>query len=182
MKTLTALIILLACLAEVHAMPIKTTGGTLSFTAIGKPGFLKIRGDSKPAGPVGSVEFTDSGLNGKFTFDLSTLDTGIEMRNQHMKEKYLEVGKFPKADLALTGLKVTPEELKTDFTKTFSGILSLHGVSKEVTGQFTWSAAKREVSAQFELKVSDFSIDVPKYLGVTVSEKVDVQVFAQLEK
>ena len=104
------------------------------------------------------------------------------MRNQHMKEKYLEVGKFPKADLALTGLKVTPEELKTDFTKTFSGILSLHGVSKEVTGQFTWSAAKREVSAQFELKVSDFSIDVPKYLGVTVSEKVDVQVFAQLEK
>lgn len=180
MKLLAALIILLTGGIDSHAAPIKTTGGTLSFTAIGKPGFLKIRGDSK--GPSGIVEFTDAGLNGKFSFDLSTLDTGIELRNEHMKEKYLEVGKFPMAELALMELKVTPEELKADFTRPFTGILSLHGVSKEVQGKFTWSAAKRAVSAQFDLKVSDFAIDVPKYLGVTVSEKVDVQVLTQFEK
>ncbi len=182
MKILTALFLFLTCVAESHAAPMKTTGGALTFTAIGKPGFLKIHGDSKPVGPTGKVEFTDSGLSGKFAFDLKTLDTGIDLRNEHMKEKYLEIKKYPQAELTLSELKIKPEDLKSDFERDFSGLLALHGVSKNVEGKFKWNAAKQEIKAQFEIKVSDFNIDIPKYLGVTVSEKVEVQVVSQLEK
>jgi hypothetical protein len=150
--------------------------GDIRFTAIGKPGFLKVRGESKNKFPNGQVKHENDLLNADFEFELKNFDTGIEMRNEHMKDKYLEVGKFPLAKLKIKDLALKEAELKNEFKKNFVGILQLHGVSKEVKGEFVYKPNKKTVIANFGLKVSDFAIEIPKYLGVTVSDMVDVEV------
>ncbi len=154
--------------------------GGVKFTAVGKPGFLKIRGESKDSFPSGKVRIDKKSVSGEFSFDLKDLDTGIKLRNEHMKEKYLEVAKFPMAKLVLFPITVAEAELK-DMKEKFSGDLNLHGVTKKVNGNYNYLAKDKKVKADFEIKVSDFNIDIPKYLGVTVSETVQVEIEMNLK-
>lgn len=149
--------------------------GDIKFLATGKPGFLKIRGESKGQPPKGTITVEGGQATGKLEFDLNQFSTGISMRDEHMKEKYLEVKKYPTATLTLKPLAVTDAELKSDFKKDFQGSLLLHGVSKDVAGTLNYKASDKSVTANFALKVSDFKIDIPKYMGVVVSENVDVE-------
>lgn len=160
----------------------KASEGQISFTAIGKPGFLKIKGESKKQGPQGSLLLENGMAKGDFTFEMQNLETGIAMRDEHMKEKYLEVKKFPQSKLEINTLPVSDEELKKDFEKPFSGSLQLHGVKKDVNGNIRWSAKEQKAQASFEIAVSDFAIEIPKYLGVTVSDKVQIEVQTILKK
>lgn len=179
MRKLALLILLLGTSAGAETMGVQ--GGDVKFTAVAKPGFLKIRGESKDKAPTGQLEFKDEGVKGAFAFDLRSLETGIDMRNEHMKEKYLEVGKFPTATFALDSVAAKASDLDKDLNKTFSGQLTLHGETKPVSGDFAYSAKERKIVAKFPIKVSDFKIDVPKYLGVTVGESVDVEVSLKLK-
>ena len=86
--------------------------GDVKFTAVGKPGFLKIRGESKGQFPKGSIKIEKDSVTGEFDFDLKNLDTGIELRNTHMKDKYLEVAKFPSAKLVLKDFPLKSTEMK----------------------------------------------------------------------
>ena len=119
-------------------------------------------------------------LAGEITMDLTAIDTGIALRNQHLRENYLEVGKgagFDKAvltDIRLAAADGDGFEGDTDFRAT----LALHGVAKEVSGKV---AVKREgtgrrVRAEFPLTLTDFSITPPVYLGVGVGSRLLVKV------
>lgn len=159
-----------------------SVGGDVKFTAVGKPGFLKIRGESKGEFPKGKLNFKDNAMSGDFLFDLEKLDTGIDLRNEHMKDKYLEVKKFPRAKLTLKGIPIKESELKGNIETSFKGVLSLHGEVKDIEGKFKYTAAEKKSVANFTIKVSDFKIDVPKYMGITVSETVDVEVVVILKE
>ncbi len=163
------------------ASSLVANAGEVKFTAIGKPGFLKIHGQSKGDFPKGEIQILNGQASGDFEFNLKNLDTGIELRNEHMKEKYLEIGKFPTAKLKIEPIAVSEEELKSDFSKKFQGQLLLHGVTKGVSGNFDYQAKTKNVVAKFNLKVSDFNIAVPQYLGVTVSENVETEVLVKLK-
>lgn len=176
---LTALYLTIASTA--HALTFKTNGGDVKFVAVGKPGFLKIKGTSNGSYAKGNLNLSADSLTGEFEFDLNILDTGIDLRNEHMKEKYLEVKKFPSAKLSLKPLALKRTDLDSKIEKEFSGTLSLHGVENPVTGKFTYNPKGKLAVAQFTINVSDYKIDVPKYLGVTVSETVDVEVNSKFE-
>lgn len=162
------------------AMAVKT--GEIQFTAIGNPGFLKIKGKSKDTFPKGILKWSDQGLSGEFQFSLEGLKTGIELRDEHMKEKYLEIKKFPMAILDLDPMKIDPEKLDESHDGNFQGNLSLHGVSKKVSGKYKYDSNEKKIAAEFEIKVSDFGIEIPSYLGITVGEKVNILVTAFVEK
>lgn len=179
MKVLSFFCALLLALSAEAAVK-KMTSGQLNFTAIGSPGILKIRGTSNDKAPQGQVEIVNGEASGEFSFNLSGLDTGIGLRDDHMKNKYLEVEKYPEAKLKVSGLKLTPEEIATGVGRAFTGQLTLHGETKEVSGQFEIDKAGK-LKASFPIKVSDFKIDVPKYMGITVSETVEVEVVGQVE-
>lgn len=70
---------------------------------------------------------TESG-QGSLTIDLSSLDTGIEIRDQRMRDQLFEVSKFAEAkitvDLAETGVKPGIQDVKVT--------LDLHGKQQEV--------------------------------------------------
>jgi polyisoprenoid-binding protein YceI len=119
-------------------------------------------------------------LGGEISTDLATIDTGIALRNQHLREKYLEVAKgkgFDKAVLSEIQLHDAEGEAFEGRT-TFIGTLLLHGVKHPVEGtaEVRREGAGRRVRAEFPLIVTDFGITPPEYLGVGVASKLLVKV------
>jgi polyisoprenoid-binding protein YceI len=154
--------------------------GQVSFQAIGRPAAIKINGEGET--PKGDLSLTDGKLNGALTFNLKSLKTGIELRDTHMKEKYLEVDKYPEAKLTLANLEVPaqfsagPEGHLKGLA--FKGKLKLKNAERDIEGTCDVDRQKQTVSltAQFTIKLTDFAIEIPKYLGITVAEDVAVKV------
>jgi hypothetical protein len=139
--------------------------------------------EAKTAALRGSLITRASGsptLDGSLAVDLRTLDTGIGLRNEHLREKYLEVSKgtgFDTATLSaidLTGLGPVAPEGKGSFT----GLLTVHGVAKTVSGAVDVRRAGGglRVKASFRLDLSDYGIDKPRYFGIGVTNTVQVEV------
>ncbi|KYG70703.1 YceI family protein [Bdellovibrio bacteriovorus] len=178
MKSIIIIIIALFNLPALAAIEMKSvpSQGSVQFEAIGKPSMMKIKGQAQ--GPSGILTLADSKVQGEMNFALETLDTGIDLRNEHMKEKYLEVKKYPQAKLIIKDLSLpsswNPQNAKLQ-DHPFKGLLHLHGVEKEVEGTLSISE-KLKTEARFEIKISDFKIDIPSYLGIKVADVVKVQV------
>jgi polyisoprenoid-binding protein YceI len=140
---------------------------------------LKIVG--KGPGPKGTLDVSAEKVSGQFQVNLNDISTGISMRDKHMKEKYLEVEKYPSAEFKLTALKL-PKPLDgsdANFKEVpFEGTFKVHGVEKPVTGtaDLTVESSKLKGTATFGIKVTDFKIDIPKFAGITMAEDVKVTV------
>ena len=139
--------------------------------------------DAKTTALRGSVTASASdspAFDGSLVVDLRTLDTGIGLRNEHLRENYLEVDKGPGFDTAtfseieLRGLSRDAPEGKGSF----AGLLTLHGVTKTVVGavDVRQAGVGLRVNASFSVKLSDYSIRKPRYLGVGVKDTVQVEV------
>jgi polyisoprenoid-binding protein YceI len=166
-------------LAHADAMQAQADSGSTEFLAVGRPSMLRVRG--KGQGPKGTLELANHIIKGQLEVDLSTLATGIEMRDSHMKEKYLEVGKFQKATLSLEPLKIA--DAKTGETD-FDGTLELHGVKKPVKGHVKYDMSKDGVvaiEAKFPLKITDHQISIPSYAGIKIADDVEVEVKSNLK-
>ena len=157
---------------------LQTDAGSVEFVATGWPSALKIHG--KGTGPAGTLTVTDHDVTGSVAVDLASLQTGISLRDRHLKEEYLQVDRYPQARLTLSHLDVSRLPEGATFGAMaipFEGMLLLHGVEKPVSGQAKVSRHEDRISvnAQFSIKLGDFGVDVPKYMGITVAEKVDVK-------
>jgi len=142
----------------------------VSFTAVGSPSFLRITGE---ASKLDYVVTTDKG-GGKFEvfeFTLNELSTGIDLRDEHMKEKYLDVKEYPTAILKFR--QQDKSILSFEDKKTLEGTLSLHGQTRAILIE----AQKKgnRIQAYYEIKLSDFGIKIPEWAGVTIADKVSVQ-------
>jgi polyisoprenoid-binding protein YceI len=119
-------------------------------------------------------------LSGNLTVDLSSLDTGIALRNAHMRENYLEVGKGRDfATALLSDVRLDKVEASTFHGQTpFTGMLLLHGTRKPVSGQadIRLDGSDIRVIASFPVHVDDYGIPPPRYLGVGVRNEVQVKI------
>jgi len=160
------------------SIPLDQDAGSVEFRATGRPSAIKIVGKGK--GPMGSLVLSGSELTGVARFELSSLETGIEMRDRHMKEKYLEVQKYPEATLELRSLHL-PEGLKDGSSLTqvpFTANLALHGKEKPVTGvaDLQLKDGKILLSASFGIRIADYGIALPKFAGITMADEVQISV------
>jgi polyisoprenoid-binding protein YceI len=123
----------------------------------------------------------DPTLRGTLQVDLQTLETGIGLRDRHMRDNYLEVKKGP--EYAVATLEQIRIE-KLDGQTTFKGTLLLHGQRKEVTGtaQLKQQDGRVRVDAEFPVRVSEFAIPKPTYLGVGVTDEVKIKVSMTAER
>jgi polyisoprenoid-binding protein YceI len=139
--------------------------------------------DAKTSAVSGSLTSSAAhppAFDGSLAVDLRTLDTGISLRNDHLREKYLEVDKgagYDKAvlsDIDLKGLNPDAPEGKGSFT----GSLTLHGVTKTVAGpvEVKKTGSGLRVKASFPVNLPDYNIPEPRYLGVGVKNTVQVEV------
>ncbi len=154
----------------------------VEFLAVGKPSALKIRGETKndkvKQPLTGILNVTNTDITGTATYALDALDTGIELRNSHMKEKYLETAKHPTATLKITELKLpaAKDGKVVQENIPFTGSLTLHGVEKSIKGTVNVDKTAEKADLQFawELQTADYAIDVPSYLGIKVTDAVKV--------
>lgn len=137
-----------------------------------------VRVNGKGPGATGVLKVTDGKASGTLALDLKSLDTGISLRDDHMKNKYLEVGKEGNAKALLT-LKdvVLPANMKGKGK--FAGLMKLHGVEKPVKGTFKMKGVKKgkaQINAEFKLKFSDYKIPLPSFKLVSVGEEISIKV------
>ena len=164
-------------------LDLEKTKSRVEFLSVGNPGAIKIRGKLPEEKPVlkGTIRLEGNAVSGSATVLLEQFDTGIELRNKHMKEKYLETQKWQTAELTLTKMTL-PDSCQQDECEAskvpFEGTLSLHGVKKPVSGTSDVKKKSSEVEANFDFKfpLSDFGIETPSFMGVTVAQNVTVTV------
>jgi len=130
----------------------------------------------QPVGTSGSAEnATPHALTGEILVDLQKLETGIGLRDRHLKENYLEVGRGREfATARLQDIRVDRLQGKTPFR----GTLTLHGERREVTGTANIKphGPGYHLDATFPVRVSEFKIPEPTYLGVGVQDEITVRV------
>ena len=122
------------------------------------------------------------------------------MRDEHLREQYLETKKFPKAILTIEKIikveekeRKTPQKLENGKSAYVDaeGLLKLHGVEKRITlkgVKVTYLKGSKELEAghmfgdllkidgNFSLKLSDFKIKVPQFLVLKLSEEIQIEI------
>jgi polyisoprenoid-binding protein YceI len=147
----------------------------ISFFAVGSPGFLDIEGESTV------VTTADDGTKLSFVVPMSSVTSGIDLRDDHMNNEYVKVAQFPNATLTLAKADVKwPAALAESATGTVKGTFNVHGVDQPVDIAYTVKKSKTgyRVNAKFPFDVTTHGIAIPSYLGITVDPKMnaDVQV------
>jgi polyisoprenoid-binding protein YceI len=147
-----------------------TIGGTFEATTKSLSGELNV-----PPAAVASISDAAVAIQGTLHVDFQTLETGIGLRDRHMRQEYLQVDRGEDfSTTTFTDLRIVKLEGKT----TFEGTLKLHGQSKHVSG--TAELQRRDgsvrVQARFPLRISEFQIPSPTYLGVGVRDEIHVSV------
>lgn len=184
MKLISILIFLIPSISL--AFPVDSGNGKVEFLAVGKPSAIKIKGEGK--GPQGELQLKKSGaqfsLNGELTVDLDSIDTGIGLRDRHMKEKYLETAKFKTAVLKIKEATLPASALEGAGEYSLPGLLTLKGVEKPVQLKVKLEPEGDKIKSIsfFKINLADFPIEVPKYAGITVANDVDVSVESQISK
>lgn len=171
-RALSALLALSAVTVVSAAEAWQRSGGAeVSFTAIGPAG-LRI------VGKTGDLDVKDDGQSLTVGVPLANLDTGIALRNKHMREKYLEVPKYPRAELVVAKGELKLPAAGQVQSGQANGTLKLHGKEKPV--HFTYKAdhtgAVTKVDGGLHVDIRDYGIEIPSYMGVTVKPDVDVAV------
>ena len=93
-----------------------------------------------------------------------------------MKEKYLEVGKFPSATLTVKNIAFASEQ--NGVPVPFQGELEFHGIKKVISGTLKLDSKNDCLSldCDFSINLTDFGIEVPTFAGVTVNNQIPIQV------
>ena len=151
---------------------------------------------SKVTGSITIDESTDLTKAPAATFDvdLASIDTGIPLRNEHMRDNFLHTAKFPKATFVLTKLVNPPKALTPGkkFTVQAEGNFTLHGktVAKKLPIDITYftkcaaTEAKRsgcdliQIKASFPVAFKDHDIPRPEAVFQKLADQVVVTVSA----
>lgn len=158
---------------------------TTEFKALVKPGSLQINGVGGKT--TGVIDIKENLVSGELTVHLNDLSTGISMRDNHMKDKFLETKKYPDAVLKITEMKLPQDPFAVKFKQSgipFKGALSVHGVESPIAGTADIDSTGTMVLVETKLKttIAAHKIEKPGYLGVKVADDVDVLTHLKLAK
>jgi polyisoprenoid-binding protein YceI len=156
------------------------TGGEVRIVVPLKPGGAFEAKTTLLAGALAVAQGTPRPLAGELRVDLKTIDTGIDLRNHHLREKYLEVDKGANYDVAvLSDLRLTGDGAEALQGKVgWLANLVLHGTKKQVEGsaELRQESGTLRVEANFPISLTDFDVTPPEYLGVGVGNRLIVKV------
>ena len=146
------------------------------FHAEGSPGFLTFDGVTR------ELAVTESGGNLVFTVPMNTVETGISLRDQHMRETYVQTARFPDVVLTVPKGEVQWPEEGGRSEGTVQATFEAHGVSLSVPVTYDIKSAKGtfKIKATFPFDTSAHGIAIPEYLGVTIKPAMQAEVNLEL--
>jgi polyisoprenoid-binding protein YceI len=118
-----------------------------------------------------------------FEVDLNSVDTGIGLRNRHMREEYLYTDKYP-----LTSFKGKITNVKkitdTQYDVTVTGEMDLHGVKKTrmINGTIDFTSKGININTEFIVKLTDHNIEVPSLMFMRINEDIQLVLDFNLKK
>lgn len=149
-------------------------------------GYIRVDPEQLRTGPTGAL----------LTVDLESLETGISLRDRHMREQYLHTDQHPKAALTLQRVKKAADARLTPGKPSrvvIEGSFTLHGIERkiEVPATVTYMPQSEatmsklpgnllRVQAEFDVRLADFKIERPQMVFMKVGEvaRITVDVFA----
>lgn len=125
-----------------------------------------------------SMETSPLSLHGSIEVSIADFISDNKKRDASMYEK-MESDKFPKASF---DVKEVLEKGGENYT--IKGMMHLHGVSKPMSfdGSITQEGDKVRIKANSMMKMSDFGIQPPKMVFLTVRDQVDLNVDVVLKR
>ena len=149
--------------------------------------FTNVRGMfHKPSGSVLLDEATPANSKVTATIDVSTISTGVEERDTHLKSPdFFDVAKYPQITFVSTGFT---RSSATEYAVT--GELSMHGVTRPVTLAVTApppfnhaGGIRRGIEATTSVNRKDFGLrwEFPgEGAGVVVGDNIKITIDAEL--
>lgn len=134
-------------------------------------GFLYLAGE----GLGGSTDLSESEFY--FEVDLASLDTGIGLRNRHMRDNYLETDRFPMASFEGQVSQLQSDE-SGGYRASAHGMLSIHGVERErdVDCLATRVGIDLRIRCAFTVALSDHDIPIPKLMFMKIDEVMELDL------
>lgn len=156
------------------------------------------------ATPLEDITGTANGISGTVTFDVtnfaktlkgnltvkvSSMNTGIELRNQHMKgANWLNAEKFPEIVFSIKEVMNVKQVDNNKLEFKIKGDFAMHGITKEVIAdaEATYLDENEQtqrrapgdllgVRAKFNVKLSDFGVN-NQIIGNKVADNIEVSV------
>lgn len=135
-------------------------------------------------------------ISAVFDVDLASLETGIALRDTHLRDNFLHTAQHPKAVFSMQRIiKTSNSSLKPNqpVKVVAEGTFSLHGVEKHIRipvvvtylpqsestmGKLPGNLLR--ITSQFPVKLSDYAIERPQMLILKVGQvaQIDLDVFA----
>ncbi len=172
-------------LAENTNFLVKTTGAKQTVQFVSDAPLEKIVGKASDVSGKISVDLANlaSGASGSIRVNLKSLDTGLSLRNQHMRENHLHTNEFPDAVFTITSIiSAEPANISAGGTANtlVRGQLELHGVKKqyEMLGQIAYdpAAGSLKVSYKWNILLKDHDIPRPEFLFMKLSDTQQITV------
>ena len=108
----------------------------------------------------------------------------IALMEEHFNENYVESDRFPKATFRGRFVDFPLPNLLTEQELSVKGVMDMHGVQKEMTFAvvLSWQDGSLQGTSSFDLRCSDFNIEIPKIVSDKISNEIQVTVKALLTK
>ncbi len=127
--------------------------------------------------------------NNEFYFEvnLNTLDTGIGLRNRHMRERYLETDKWPVASYQGKIVDVAKRDSagRMVYEVQTQGTFSVHGVERDVEVSGTLEmleAGVMRIKAAFQIELPDYNIKIPQVMFFKLNKVIKIRVMFHLKR
>ncbi|HEY9857177.1 MAG TPA: YceI family protein [Stenomitos sp.] len=150
---------------------------------------VKMTGHTSKVDGEGEIDLDNPSKNpkGVVTIDVSSFDTGISLRNEHMRGM-IEADKYPTATFKLKALKAPKLVANGAVDGTVTGDLTFHGVTRTITAPVNLVYLPEQdknyrpgdwvsVSTNFKIKLTDYGIKLPAgLLGVKVADELAIEL------
>jgi polyisoprenoid-binding protein YceI len=155
---------------------------------------VRVEGAVDLTPPTGTVK---DQVAARVVIDLASMKTGVAMRDRHMREKYLETDRYPKAVFTLRRI-VSPARLELlpdrPMVVRVEGTLRMHGVEQPLTTEAQVTRLTHEtiggrefpvealrVHTAFPVRLSDYKIRRPRFLFIKMSNtlRLEIDLYAE---
>jgi len=122
-----------------------------------------------------------------FEVDLNSLDTGIGLRNRHMRENFLETDRWPVAKYQGKMVSLTPigSVNNKEYRVLTEGNFFVHGVERPIQVEVVLRFLNDNnlyVKGEFQLHLTDYRIKIPRVVFFKLSEIIRIRVNLYLQK